>query len=125
MTALLDISGVLTQNALHPTAARTTTTNGSAVDVRAQKGIAAVLLDSAAGTGTTPTLDVKIQDSADGSTGWADIAGAAFTQVTNAASQQKIGVDLDSCRGYIRAVATIGGTTPSFTFSVTALGRSF
>ncbi len=125
MTALLDINGVLTANALHPTAARTATTNGSAVDVRSQKGIAAIILDSAAGTGTTPTMDVKIQDSANGSTGWADISGATFAQVTTTASQQKIGVDLDASRGYIRAVATIAGTTPSFTFSVTALGRTF
>lgn len=125
MTALLDINGVLTQSTLFPTAARTTTTNGPAVDVRGQKGIAAVILDSAAGTGTTPTMDVKIQDSADGATGWADVPGATFAQVTATASQQKIGLDLDACRGYIRAVATIGGTTPSFTFSVTALGRSF
>jgi hypothetical protein len=125
MTALLDINGVVTLNSLHPTAARTTTTNGSAVDVRSQKGIAPVILDSAAGTGTSPTLDVKIQDSADGSTSWADVTGATFTQVINAASQQKIGLDLDATRGYIRAVATIGGTSPSFTFSVSALGRTF
>lgn len=125
MTALLDTNGVLTLAALFPTAARTATANGTALDVRAMKGIASIVLDSAAGTGTSPTMTVKIQDSADGSSGWADISGATFTQVTTTASLQKIGVDVDACAGYIRAVATIGGTTPSFTASVNLLARGF
>lgn len=125
MTALLDIEGVLTLNALHPTAARTATGNGSSVDVRAQKGRAAVILDSAAGGGTTPTMVVKIQDSANGSDGWEDVAGAVFAQVAGTASQQKIALDLDATRGHIRIVHTIAGTNPTFTFSVVALGRSF
>jgi hypothetical protein len=125
MTALLDIEGVLDLVSLHPTATRTATTNGSPSDVRHHKGIAAVVLDSAGGSGTTPTLDVKIQDSADGSTGWADVPGAAFAQVGTTASRQKIPLNVDATRGFVRIVATIGGTSPSFTFSVNALCRKF
>lgn len=102
---------------LFPTAARTTTANGSGVDLQAVKGGAIVIVDSAAGTGTTPTLDLKLQSSPDNST-WTDVSGAAFTQIINAASQQIFGIDVTKCQRYVRAVATIGGTTPSFTFSV-------
>lgn len=117
MTAIQDIAGQLTLTALLATAARTATANGTGVDCRALRGRALVILDSAAGTGTTPTLDVKLQDSADNSS-FADITGATFTQVTNAASLQSIAVNLDGARRYVRAVSTIAGTTPSFTYSL-------
>lgn len=118
---LQTIMDILTLLNLFPTAARTATANGTGVDLQQYSGDVAVVLDSAAGTGTSPTLDVKLQDSADNST-FADITGATFTQVINAASQQKIVVNKDAARRYVRAVATIGGTTPSFTFSVNAVG---
>lgn len=108
--------------ALHPTAARTATANGTGIDIRDYVGELAVVLDSAAGTGTSPTMDVKLQDSdAVGGT-YTDIAGATFTQVVGAAAAQKIALKVDNINRFIRAVATIGGTTPSFTFSVNALG---
>lgn len=115
-------AGISTLVNLFPSAARTSSANGTGVDIADYEGNAAVVLDSAAGTGTSPTLDVKIQDSDDNST-FADVVGATFTQVTGAAaSQQKKVIALDKTRKYIRAVATIGGTTPSFTFSVNILG---
>ena len=120
---MLNAFEAATLYALHPTAARTATGQGSAVDIRDVEGDLAVTLDSAAGTGTTPTLDVKLQDSDDGSTGWADVSGATFTQVAGVAAQQKITVDTNAMKRYVRAAYTIGGTTPSFTFSVNGLGR--
>jgi hypothetical protein len=63
---------------------------------------------------TTPTLDVKIQESDDNTT-FTDIVGATFVQVTASNNLQAI-VFLRSKR-YCRAVATIAGTTPSFTCS--------
>ncbi len=120
---MFDFHSETTLLALHPTAARTTTTNGSGIDVRDYIGHGTVLLDAAAGTGTTPTNDVKIQDSADNSA-FADLSPTlAFAQLTTVASQQKIAINFDKVRRYIRMVATIAGTTPSYTFSVTALGR--
>lgn len=119
---LQTIMDILTLLNLFPSAARTATANGTGVDLQQYSGDVAVILDSAAGTGTAPTLDVKLQDSDDNST-FADVSGATFTQVTNAAaSQQKIVVNKDAARRYVRAVATIGGTSPSFTFSVNAVG---
>lgn len=112
---------------LLPTLLRTAaTTNGSAVDLLGVKSGISFVLDSGAATvGTLPTLDVKIQDSADGSTGWGDVTGMAFTQVTNAASAQALGVAIGKTKRYVRAVATIGGSaTPTFTFSVNAVAVS-
>jgi hypothetical protein len=121
---MFDLVSQSTLIAIAGTGARTASGNGAAVDVRELFGIGAVVLDCAAGTGTNPTLSVVIQDSDDGATGWASISGAAFAQVTNAASSvQLIGLDLSAARRFVRASWTVGGTTPSFTFSVNALGR--
>jgi hypothetical protein len=105
--------------ALAPTAARTATGQGSAVDVRQLIGVAQFIFDCAAGTGTAPTMTVNIQDSADGSTGWSTIR--SFTGVTTVASVQDLGLDVRSTRGFLRAQWTIGGTTPSYSFSVNGL----
>jgi hypothetical protein len=103
-------------------AARTATANGTGVDVTDFEGVAFALLTSAAGTGTSPTLDVKLQDSDDNST-FADISGATFTQVTNAAASQQLkAIDLSAARKFVRAVATIAGTSPSFTCAVALVG---
>ena len=64
---------------------------------------------------------MTIEDSADNSS-FAAITGAAFTQVTTTASAQKLVVNKDGARRYVRVKYTIGGTTPSFTFSVNAVG---
>lgn len=105
----------------HPTAARTATGQTSGIDLQTYDGDVVFLLDSAAGSGTSPTLDVTIEDSADNSS-FAAISGAAFTQVTGTASAQKLVVNKDSARRYVRVKYTIGGSSPSFTFSVNAVG---
>lgn len=104
-------------------AASTATLTGAAVDVRDVEGDLMMVQDVGAVSGTAPTLDGKIQDSDDGSTGWADVGGAAFTQVTAANTALKIAVSANACKRYIRYVGTIAGTTPSFTLGVKALGR--
>jgi hypothetical protein len=108
--------------AFHPTAARTATGNGTGIDVQTMDGDLFLVLDSAAGTGTTPTLDIKVQSSDTSGGTYADIAGATFTQVTTTASQQAITISKDEAKRYIRVVYTVGGTSPSFTFSVNAVG---
>lgn len=105
----------------------TTSVNGSAVDTKGYNS-AAVLLEVGAVSGTSPTLNVKIQESTDGSTGWTDIPGAAFTQVTAADNSQILRVEGigTSRKRYLRAVATIAGTSPSFTLAaVVLLGRAY
>lgn len=108
--------------AFHPTAARTATGNGTGIDVQTMDGDLFLVLDSAAGTGTSPTLDIKMQSSDTSGGTYTDIAGATFTQVTGTASQQAITISKDEAKRYIRVVYTVGGTSPSFTFSVNAIG---
>lgn len=85
--------------------ANTAAATGAALDLNDYEGEVAVIQDVAAGG--TGSIDGKLQDSADGSTGWADITGATFTQVTTSASLQKINLKSDECKRYVRYVGTI------------------
>ncbi len=62
-----------------------------------------------------------IQDSDDGSTGWAPVAGGSFTAVAQAVSSQVLTINCDNIKRYIRFVGTIAasGTT---TYSVRGYG---
>lgn len=104
-------------------ARKTATANGTGVDLRDYEGKVTAILTSSAGGGTSPTLAVKIQDSADNSS-FADVSGLTFTGLTGAAdATEAIGFEADSVRRYVRAVITIGGTSPTFDMAVLLLGR--
>ena len=112
--------------ALVPMADITETTTGTGIDVTDYVGSIAVVLSGKNVAGTSPTLIVKLQDSADNDT-FADITGAVFTTVTAAGTKastlQKISVNIDGAAKYLRAVATVGGTvSPEFLLSCTAVG---
>lgn len=108
----------------HPTAARTATVSGTGVDLRQFDGDVALILDAAAASaGTNPTLDVTVEHSDSSGSGYTAISGAAFTRVTDTASQQILVISKDEARRFVRVTATIGGTnSPSFTFSVNGVG---
>lgn len=96
--------------------ARTLTGNSGWVDIGHAREIIAQLAADA-GTGTSPTLDVKFQTSWDGTDATAaDVTTGAFTQVLAAASAQM--KSLTIFHRYIKVVWTVGGTTPSFNFGV-------
>lgn len=108
---------------LHPTATETTTFTGATTNIADLKdfdGDIQIILDSGAAA-ASGTMTGKIQDSADGSTGWADVTGGGFTAVAQAASKQVITVNRDGIKRYIRFVGTIAasGTT---TYSVNGYG---
>ena len=95
-------------------AARTSTVTGSWVDVSEYEGDLVIIQDVGTVSGTTPTLDGKIQHASDsGGTGAADVSGATFTQVTASNSKQKITIPAGSVAGWIRYVGTIAGTRPA------------
>lgn len=95
-------------------AARTVTGNSGWVDIGDAREIIAQL-DADAGTGTSPTLDVKLQTSWDGADATAvDVPTGAFTQVLAAASAEI--KSLTIFHRYVKVVWTVGGTTPSFNF---------
>lgn len=115
-------------------AARTTTTNSSdqtldtADDPASVPGAIVLFLDVSVVSGTSPTLDIKVQMKDPISGNYVDMPSAAFAQKT------AVGTDtLTIYPGALtianrqvnailpktwRLVATIGGATPSFTFSV-------
>lgn len=68
--------------------------------------------------GTLPTLDVKLQHSTDDSV-WVDIPSGAFAQKTavTGVTAQYLSIP-GTINRYVRAVWTIAGTTPSFTFNI-------
>ena len=102
--------------------ARTASANGTGFDLEGSNGAEGeaivILASDAASAGTDPTLDVKLQESSDNST-FTDISGATFTQVTDAQALEKITINTNDVKRYLRAVGTIGGTSsPAFTYSV-------
>lgn len=101
---------------LSKTARTALTGNSGWVDIGDAKDLIAQL-QSDAGTGTAPTLDVKFQTSYNGSDASAiDLPNGAFTQVgTVAANQIK---SIPTMHRFIKAVWTLGGTTPGFNFGV-------
>lgn len=104
---------------LQASAAQTATGNSSAVEV-GEYTEALVTLNCTAASGTTPTMTVKVQTSDDKGTTWYDLPSGGFTQLT-AAGKQALQI---TCFGdYIRALWTIGGSTPSFTFVMNVTGK--
>lgn len=96
-----------------PSAAQTASGNsgtltgyGPATSLRAQ-------LNVTAASGTTPTLNVIIEDSLDG-TNWNTVG--TFAQKT-AAAREVINITTPFS-DLLRVTWTVGGTTPSFTFAV-------
>jgi hypothetical protein len=100
-----------------PQAAAAGTINGPAIDRRGLNScVLFVTAGAATGAPTALTLDSKLQDSADGSTGWADLSGAAITQIVAASTDKQVDVNLKGAKAYIRVVQTTGftgGTTPT------------
>ncbi len=102
-------------------AARTANATSGGVDAwaanRARGGV--FLLSVGAAAGTTPTLDVRLQHADnDVAAEYTDIPGAAFGQKTGVSFQE---LNVQNTKRFIRAIAAIGGGTPSFTFSLTGV----
>lgn len=97
----------------------TSTVTGTGIDTLGYGDDAIAVLDLGAALTTTETCIVTIETSADNSTGWT--ARTTFSTLLgtsdNKAAAYKVVLDGASKR-YVRAVATIVGTTPSFAIAV-------
>ncbi len=109
-------------------ATRTASGNGTAVDTMGYSTAALVVqagdIDTADGN---ETYAFSVEESDDGSTGWAAVSGASTT--ITADNQTKL-VRVEglgtSRKRYLRAVATLAGTTPSApSTAIFALGRAY
>ena len=100
----------------------TATATSSAIDLKEFDGDVLLVLNCAAGTGSSPTLDIKVQDSDETGGTYGDLSGAAFTQVTDAASLQTLEVNKDECKRFIKIVQTVGGSSPVFVYGISLIG---
>jgi hypothetical protein len=71
-----------------------------------------------AATGTTPTLAVAIEQSADNSSYSAVTGGGTSANITAAGNAT---INARITQPYVRVTSTIGGTTPAVTYRVLAL----
>jgi hypothetical protein len=110
----------LTGSTNTPAETITATGNGAGIYVGENRALLARLLIAGVVSGTSPTLDIKFQDSADGVT-YAD-RGIAFPQQTASmatatgalANFPEVVVNTRPGKPYLRVVKTVGGTSPSF-----------
>ena len=96
-------------------AAITTTTTTAAIANALGNAFEVVVVNTAM-SGTTPTLDVSIEESFDGGTNWHTLY--QFERISSAAQVVKSPM-LRANGRHIRYVQTVGGTTPSFTRAIT------
>lgn len=114
-------------------AATTATENSGTLVVPDDEGIKGVIVfvDVTAASGTSPTLDITVDRFDPASGKWLAIVGAAFAQITSAAGQVDLAIypgiaetanrTVSDHIGQVwRVVSTIGGTTPSFTYTIGA-----
>ncbi|ADO68705.1 hypothetical protein [Stigmatella aurantiaca] len=97
--------------------------NSAAVDRRGfDSCVLAAQTGSASGGPTSLTLAAKLQESADGSTGWTDVAGAAIEPLISENGVARVNVRLPTAKRYLRVTETVsftGGTSPTLGASST------
>lgn len=112
---------------LKASGAETASTIGTGVAI-GDAGTMLVTLAITAASGTTPTMTVNIEGSWDGGTNWVVLgtigangyrAGLIGTAPSNLTTTATVRANLTAAP-LVRYNSTIGGTTPSFTYSVVA-----
>jgi len=105
-------------------AARTTSGTGSAVDVGSVRQVGELALYITAASGSDASLELEVQTSEDGTTGWRTVStDESATLVIGAGTTKREFVAAELAR-FVRLVWTISGTTPSYTFSVSGTANS-
>lgn len=115
-----NLGDILQQLAIHPIASVDADADSTGVDLLDYEGEIAFLLDVGAVSGTTPTAALKLQESSDDST-YTDISGGGFTSYTTVSSKQKISLNSDNLKRYVRLNIDLGGTLPVYLISCQAV----
>tara|TARA_R110000772_G_scaffold14002_1_gene40810 strand:+ start:2125 stop:2502 length:378 start_codon:yes stop_codon:yes gene_type:complete len=109
------------QLAVRPTALSASTGVGSAIDLNDYEGDIVFSLDASAG-GASITYAVKITESDTSGGAYTDVSGGGFTtSAANTAVQEKIYVNSNDMKRYIKASVTVAGGTGTGYVSVVAL----
>jgi hypothetical protein len=105
-----------------PAAARTATANGAAVD-RANFG--SVMVAVHAGDVTDGTHTIKLQTSANGSSGWTDVPAeelqGSFSALTSSVDSRVVEVGYLGSGRFLRVVSTVASATSGGVFGATVL----
>jgi len=110
---------------IQASAAHTTSGNSGNLDVGGFNEFL-ILINVSAASGTTPTLNFFVDSSPDQGTSWVQIASGA--QLTGVSTQNiPLGAGSSATPALfgemIRLRWTIAGTTPSFTFNASGIGK--
>lgn len=99
-----------------PPAVITASANGSAVDTKGyDNGMVEVLAGVIDVSSGNETYVFTLEESDDGSTGWVAVSGISISITANSQEKEARITGLNVARKrYLRVVATLGGTTPSF-----------
>lgn len=104
---------------LAASAARTTSGEGSVVDV-GSRTVGELILSVTAASGTSPRLEVEVQTSDSATEGWRTVA----TELVIGAGTVKREFIAAELSRYMKLVWTVTGTTPSYTFSSSGVAHS-
>lgn len=118
---LPDLQTVLDERNGAVPAVRTATATGTGIDCKDYDAAMYALQHVGAVSGTTPTLDGKVQESDDDSS-YSDVTSATFVQVTATGTTPEL-IRFQRTKRYVRYVGTIGGTSPSFACSASFFGQ--
>lgn len=124
-TFLTDLkTGAFGDASIRPQAALTASANGGAIDCLTTDGPTSLIVTAGATdfASTDETYAFKLQESDDGSTNWTDIVGATVS-ITAANTTKMISTGYQRSKRYVRAVVTIGGTTPSILCTAVVIAR--
>lgn len=95
--------------------------SGPAVSLAGMEGMVDLIAHAGAPGNTTGTLSLQLQTSADGATNWQNV-GPVLAAFTTAAGNVAANLNPAGCRAFVRVVATVGGTSPSFPIAVFYIG---
>lgn len=101
---------------LYPVALVSATGVGSAIDLKEYEGEVVVALDVGAGTGDM-TCAIKLTECATSGGSYTDVTSGGFTTVTTTASAQKISLNADELKQFVKLSITLAGTSPEFLVS--------
>lgn len=112
----MNIADLLQPLSVYPVATVTADGLGSAIDLAEYEGEIAIFVAVSAGSGNM-TCDINVHNSDTSGGSYTAVTGSAITQVTTTASIQKISLDSNELKRFIKLNIDVGGTSPSFLIS--------
>lgn len=96
----------------------TGTVTSGAIASSGLAGDVILAIHCSAASGTGPTLNASLEESADGAGSWTAIPGSSVAQLAAAGNALAYAT---ATKPYVRVTSTVAGTTPSFTYKAVVL----